>query len=141
VGLVVTAALADVLSATGLAFTALVLAVPFAAASALGAYGELIDAEEQSVDSHVARVQVACSALALVLLVLGAAARAPAVGEGAVPPLATSSLLVCLTALLVQAVVASARQIREPLRIPRPELELVSPSLEEPEVEAARDVA
>jgi hypothetical protein len=118
VGLVVTAALADVGSHAGLAFYALVLAVPFTAAAALNAYGDLIDADEDGRGRSMERLQALCGGNALVLLVLGAAARAPAVGEGSVPRFATTALVLALAVLLVQAAVASARQIREPSRMP-----------------------
>jgi hypothetical protein len=117
VGLVVTAALADVASAAGIAFYALVLAIPFAAASALTAYGELIDADEDGRARRGEQLQAGCAAGALALLVVGAAARAPLVGEGAVPSLATSALVLCLAVLLLQAIAASAQQIREPVRV------------------------
>ena len=51
VGLVVTAAIADVLAAPRLAFAALVVAIPFAAVAALGAYGELIDVATHAANS------------------------------------------------------------------------------------------
>jgi len=124
VALVVTAALADLASAPRIAFYALVLAVPFAALAALEAFGDLVDAAESGGDRGGERVQAVCSGSALALLVIGTAARTPALGEGVVPPLATSALLLCLAALLLQAVVASARQIREQVPIPQPELEL-----------------
>ena len=40
------------------------------------------------------------------------------VGEGVIPRLSTSALLLCLLAMLVQSVVAGAIQIRQPVRIP-----------------------
>jgi hypothetical protein len=118
VGLVVTAALADIGSAAGLAFYALVVAVPFAAAAALNAYGEVIEVAEQDVNRSSERLQAVCAGVALALLVVCAAARAPAVGEGTVPRFATTTLILALAVLLVQAAAASARQIREPLRLP-----------------------
>jgi hypothetical protein len=118
VGLAVTAALADVASAPALAFYALVLAVPFAAAAALSAYGELVDAAEAGRERRYERLQTALSTSALAFLVIGGAARAPAVGEGVVPAFAISSLAACLLALLVQAVSAGAAQMREPVRAP-----------------------
>jgi hypothetical protein len=116
--LVVTAALADVGSAAGLAFYALVLAVPFTAAGALTAYGDLIDADEGGAPRRAERVQAICATVAVGLLVLGAATRAPAVGEGAVPRFATTALILCIAVLFVQLAAASAKQLREPLRAP-----------------------
>src|SRR5262245_63859810 len=85
VALVVTAALADISSAPQLAFYMLVAAVPFAAAAALAAYGELVDAAERDVERTNERLQAICAGTALTLLVIGTAARAPLVGEGLVP--------------------------------------------------------
>jgi len=114
VWLVVTAALADVASAPRFAFYALVVAVPFAAAASLGAYGDLIDAAEGRRERRYEQLQAVLSVAALVLLVTGAATRAPALGEGVVPTFAVSTLIVCLFVLLVQAVAAGAVQIRQP---------------------------
>ena len=115
----VAAALADVSSAPQLAFYVLVVAIPFAAAAALAVYGELVDAAERDVERANERLQAVCAGTALTLLVIGTAARAPLVGEGLVPPLGASTLLLCLTALLIQAVAAGAAQIRTPARGPQ----------------------
>jgi hypothetical protein len=48
----------------------------------------------------------------LALVVVGAAVRAPAVTEGAVPGLARSALLACLAIFCVQAAVAAAAELR-----------------------------
>jgi hypothetical protein len=48
----------------------------------------------------------------LALVVVGAAVRAPAVTEGAVPALARSALLACLAIFCVQAVVAATQEFR-----------------------------
>jgi hypothetical protein len=117
VALVVAAALADVSSAPQFAFYALVVAVPFSAAAALAAYGDLVDAAERDVERTNERLQAVCAGTALTLLVIGTAARAPLVGEGLVPPLGTSTLLLCLAALLIQAVAAGAAQIKAPSRV------------------------
>ena len=118
VALVVAAGLADVVSAPRLAFYSLVLAVPFAAATALAAYGEFVEADEARRERRTERLQASCACVALALLVVGTAARAPMVGEGVVPRLSTSALLLCLLAMLVQSVVAGAVQIRQPVRSP-----------------------
>jgi hypothetical protein len=124
VTLVAAAALADITSAPRLAFYLLVAVVPFAAAAALAAYGDLIDAAEAGSDRRAERLQAVCAGTALALLVIGTAARAPAVGEGVVPPLSTSALVLCLVVLLVQAVAAGAAQIRQPVRVPNLEPEM-----------------
>jgi hypothetical protein len=112
--LVVVAALADAASAAGLAFYALVVAVPFAALASLGAYGELIDAREGGAVTAGERVQAVLWPVALALIVLGAAARAPALAEHAVPRFGSTAMLACLLVFLVQAVAAGFAFFREP---------------------------
>jgi hypothetical protein len=111
--LVVVAALADTASATGLAFYALVAAVPFAAVASLDAYAELLDAGSRA---RVVRAQALLWPAALALIVLSAAARAPAIAEGAVPRFGSTALLACLLVFLVQAVFAGVAFFREPVR-------------------------
>jgi hypothetical protein len=105
IGLVIAAAAADGAGAHGVAFYALLLAVPAAAAAALDAFGHVLDG---TADQFYA----ALWAVVLVLVVAGAAVRAPAVTEGAVPGLARSALLGCLAIFCVQAVVALAAELR-----------------------------
>jgi hypothetical protein len=105
VGLVVAAAAADGAGAHGLAFYALLLAVPAAAAVALEAFGHVLDGADEHLHALLWTV-------VLVLLVVGAAVRSPAVTEGAVPGLARSALLACLAVFCVQAVVAAAAELR-----------------------------
>ena len=111
--LVVVAALADTASAPGLAFYALVAAVPFAAVASLDAYGDMLDAGS---GSGVVRVQALLWPVALALIVLSAAARAPAVADHAVPRFGSTALLACLLVFLVQAVSAGVAFFREPVR-------------------------
>ena len=100
-GLVVTTAVADLASAPELAFYVLVAAVPAAAAAALSAYGDLVEGD----DSEAwAKAQALLAAAVLGLMVLGAAARSPALGEHAVPAVGRSALVCCLALLLIQVV-------------------------------------
>jgi hypothetical protein len=105
VGLVVAAAAADGAGAHELAFYALLLAVPAAAVVALDAFGELLDGARD-------HVHAVLWTTVLALIVVGAAVRAPAVTEGAVPALARSALLACLAIFCVQAVVSLAAELR-----------------------------
>jgi hypothetical protein len=105
VGLVIAAAAADGAGAHGLAFYALLLAVPAAAVAALEAFGHVLDGADEHLHALLWTV-------VLVLLVIGAAVRSPAVTEGAVPGLARSALLACLAIFCVQAVVAAAAELR-----------------------------
>lgn len=105
VGLVVAAAAGDGAGAHELAFYALLLAVPAAAVVALDTFGELLDGARDHLHALL-------WAVVLVLIVVGAAVRAPAVTEGAVPTLARSSLLACLAIFCVQAVVSLASELK-----------------------------
>ena len=105
VGLVVVAAAADGAGAHELAFYALLLAVPAAAVVALDTFGELLDGAQNHLHALLWTVVLA-------LIVVGAAVRAPAVTEGAVPALARSALLACLVIFCVQAVASLAAELR-----------------------------
>jgi hypothetical protein len=105
VGLVVAAAAADGAGAHGLAFYALLLAVPAAAVAALDAFGHVLDGGRDHLHALLWTVVLA-------LVVVGAAVRAPAVTEGSVPALARSALLACLAVFCVQAMVALAAELR-----------------------------
>jgi hypothetical protein len=105
VGLVVAAAAADGAGAHELAFYALLLAVPAAAVVALDAFGELLDGAHNHLHALLWTVVLA-------LIVAGAAVRAPAVTEGAVPTLARSALLACLVIFCIQAVASLAAELR-----------------------------
>jgi hypothetical protein len=105
VGLVVAAAAADGAGAHGLAFYALLLAVPAVAVAALGEFGELLDGTRGHLHALLWTVVLA-------LTVTGAASRAPDVSRELVPGIARSALLACLAIFCVQAVVALAAELR-----------------------------
>ena len=105
VGLVIAAAAADGAGFHGLAFYALLLAVPAAAVAALEAFGRVLDGADEHLHPLLWTV-------VLVLVVVGAAVRAPAVAEGVVPVAARSALLACLAVFCVQAVVAATEELR-----------------------------
>jgi hypothetical protein len=106
--LVVVAAFADARGAHGLAFNALLGAIPFAAVSALVGFGEYLEQREDS----VAALQALLWTLAVALLVLSCAARSPATQTHALPPLGASALVGCLAVLAIKVVVAIAPQLR-----------------------------
>jgi hypothetical protein len=106
--LVLVAAFADARGAHGLAFNALLGAVPFAAVSALVGFGEYLEGREDS----VAGLQALLWTLATGLLVLSCAARSPAAQTHALPPLGASALVGCLAVLAIKAFVALAPQLR-----------------------------
>jgi hypothetical protein len=105
VGLVIAAAAADGAGSHGLAFYALLLAVPVAAAAALESFGRVLDGAAEHLHALLWTV-------VLGLLVAGCAARAPVVAEGAVPALGRSALLACLLVFCVQAVISAALELR-----------------------------
>jgi hypothetical protein len=105
VALVIAAAAADGAGAHGLAFYALLLAVPAVAVAALEAFGRVLD----GADEHL---HALLWTLVLGLVVVGATVRAPAVTQGSVPVLARSALLGCLAVFCVQAVVAAGAELR-----------------------------
>ncbi|MDX6452746.1 MAG: hypothetical protein QOH16_2795 [Gaiellaceae bacterium] len=106
--LVLVAAFADGRGAHGLAFNALLGAVPFAAVSALVGFGEYLERRENA----VAGLQALLWTLATGLLVLSCAARSPATQTHALPPLGASALVGCLAVLAIKAFVAIAPQLR-----------------------------
>src|SRR3954462_2452616 len=105
IGLVIAAAAADGAGAHGLAFYALLLAVPAAAVAALEAFGRVLDGANEHLHALLWTI-------VLGLVLVGSAARAPAVAEGAVPGAARSALLACLAVFCVQAVVAATEELR-----------------------------
>lgn len=106
--LVIVAAFADARGAHGLAFDALLAAVPFTAVSALVGFGEYLEQREDS----VAGLQALLWTLAVGLLVLSCAARSPATGTHTLPPLGASALVGCLAVLGIKAFVAIVPQLR-----------------------------
>jgi hypothetical protein len=106
--LVVVAAFADARGGHGLAFNALLGAIPFAAVSALVGFGEYLERREDA----VAGLQALLWTLAVALLVLSCAARSPAAQTDALPPLGASALIGCLAVLVIKACVAVAPQLR-----------------------------
>ena len=102
------AALADARGAHGLAFDALLAAVPFAAVSALISFGVHLEAR----DDAVGGLQALLWTLAVVLLVLSCAARSPATQTHVLPPLGASALAACLAVFVLKACVAAAPYLR-----------------------------
>ena len=105
VGLVIAAAAADGAGFHGVAFYALLLAVPAAAVAALESFGHVLDGADEHLHALLWTVVLA-------LVVVGCAVRAPAIAQGSVPTLARSALLGCLVVFCVQAVVSAARELR-----------------------------
>jgi hypothetical protein len=106
--LVVVAAYADAHGAHGLAFNALLGAIPFAAVAALVGFGTYLERR----DDAIAGLQALLWTLATGLLVLSCAARSPATQTDALPPLGASALIACLAVLAIKLCVAVAPQLR-----------------------------
>jgi hypothetical protein len=106
--LTVAAAFADVHGAHGLAFDALLGAIPFAAVSSLVAFGAYLDRREDA----VAGLQALLWTLSLALLVLSCAARSPATEVQTLPPLGWSALVACLGVFAIKACVGAAPFLR-----------------------------
>ena len=102
------AAVADSRGAHGIAFDALLGAIPFAAVSSLDAFGTYLDRRENA----VAGVQALLWTLALALLVLSCAARSPATQTQTLPPLGWSALVACLGVFAVKLCVGAAPYLR-----------------------------
>jgi uncharacterized membrane protein YoaK (UPF0700 family) len=103
--LVLGAALADLEGAHGVARTALLAAVPFAAVAAIAAFGECLGRRD-----GLATAQAVLSSLVVALLVLSCAIRSGAV-QG-VPPAAVSALLGAVALFALKAVLACAPHVR-----------------------------
>jgi hypothetical protein len=106
--LAIAAFYADGRGSHGLAFDALLGAIPFAAVAALESFGAFLDA----LDDAVAGVQALLWALALALLVLSCAARSPATTAGTLPTLGASALAAALVVFAVKTCVAVGPLVR-----------------------------
>ena len=107
--LTLAAALADVAGAHGLAVTALVLAVPAAALTAMLALGDLLASPDAS---PVTRLQAVLSGAAVGCLLLAAAVRVPLAPGGDPPAIGASALVACLAVFALQALVAGLGALR-----------------------------
>jgi len=103
--LAVVALVADSDGASTVALYALLAAVPFAAVSALVAFGDAVEAREETMVAF----QALLWGLVALLLVLSCALRSQAV---VVPPLATSAVVACLALFAVKAVLAAPPVLR-----------------------------
>ena len=117
--MVVAAAFADGSGSASAGFYAFLFLVAVAAVIALNAYGELVEAPaDPSEDTTTRRLQALLWAVLLGFAVLGAAVRAPALGENAVPHAGTTVLIACLLVLCTEGIVelvAMSRRAR-PIR-------------------------
>ncbi len=116
VGLVLGAAFADAAGAHGLAYYALVVAVPVAAVVALAALGAVLDG---SAAEPLDRILAGLSAAVVPFLLLGAAVRAPLL-EGRPPPtIGATCVLVCLALFALQTLLSATAAAPRTLRAAR----------------------
>jgi hypothetical protein len=111
VTLVLGAALADTAGQHQVAYYALVAAVPTAAVAALYALGAVLDG---TAAEPLDLIAVALAGLAVPLLLVTTAVRAPLVAAGQPPRVAVSALVGCLVLMLLQAALAGASALVSP---------------------------
>jgi hypothetical protein len=99
--LVVAAVLADTQGEHRLAFYALFAAIPALAVATIDAFGDYVEGSSP--------IFAAVNGLALLLVVVGTALRAPALVDGSVPALAASALVLALALLAADGVLGLAR--------------------------------
>jgi hypothetical protein len=104
--LLLATAVSDRLGLANASFYLLVAGVPLCAAAGLVALARVVDAVEAGAEETAGRLQVLLAALLVATLVIGAAARAPSVADGHVPPAANAALALGFAVLAVQAVAA-----------------------------------
>jgi hypothetical protein len=107
--------IADGHGSHGLAFDALLAAVPFTAVSAIVSFGEHLERQ----DDAALTLQSLLWACALVLLVMSCAARSPATQTHTLPALGWSSLVACLGVFALKICVGAAPFVRR-LALVRP---------------------
>jgi hypothetical protein len=114
--LAVIAAALDARGHHGLAFDALLAAIPLTAVTALNCFGEHL--EQRS--GALAGFQSLLWGLALALLVVSCAARSPAAETQTLPPLGASALAACLVVFGLKLVLTGAPYVRLALHPAKP---------------------
>jgi hypothetical protein len=102
-GILLATAASDALGLHSASFLLLVVGVPVAAYAGLAALSRVIDLDR-------GRLHVALAAALLVLVLLGAAVRSPAVATPEVPPAATVALAGAFAVLLLQCLAILAER-------------------------------
>ena len=102
------AAIADGHGSHGLAFDALLAAVPFTAVSAIVTFGDHLERR----DDPLLTMQSLLWAVALALVVLSCAARSPASHTHTLPALGWSSLVACLGVFALKVCLGAAPYAR-----------------------------
>jgi hypothetical protein len=100
------AGLADQAGSHMLAFNALLVAVPVTAVAALRTVAERIDGKAEQAQTYFWGV-------ALALLLVATAARAPRLADPTVPSIGRSALLACIAVFCLEAIAALAAELRK----------------------------
>ena len=106
--LLLVVAVSDALGHASASFYLLVLGVPVTVAAGLVCFARVVDRAGGGDADPLGRIQAALAALLVLTIVIGAAIRAPALPEDAVPGLAGGALAVSFSVLILQALVALA---------------------------------
>ena len=111
--LLLVTAVTDALGLAAASFYLLVLGVPVTAIAGLVCFARVVDAANGSEGDALGRLQTGLATVLVITIVAGAAARGPAVAEGAIPPAATAALAAAFVVLVLQALVALVPVRRE----------------------------
>jgi hypothetical protein len=103
--LLLAAVAADRLGGHSVSFYLVLAALVVTAHATLQAYGHLVELAGNSPAIAAARLQAALGVLALVLVVVAAAVRAPTLDGAVVPPIGVSAVVGSVALLLLQAAV------------------------------------
>lgn len=106
--LLLAAVVADSGGARSLAFYLVLAAIPAVAVAALSFFGDLV---EGSADDEAGALYVGLTGLALILLVIGAAVRANALRDAALPALGVSAVVGALALIGLQLTVWVSLQV------------------------------
>jgi hypothetical protein len=118
IALVAGAALADAAGHHALAYYALVTAVPVVAVAALSALGDVLDGSAAEPSDRAIAV---LSGIALPVVLLATAVRAPLIADGPPPAIGVTAVVLALGVFAVQALLVALAAMPA-LRAPREEL-------------------
>ncbi|HET9675628.1 MAG TPA: hypothetical protein VFP31_12625 [Gaiellaceae bacterium] len=108
--LLLAAIAADTLGGHSLSFYLVLGAVVVTAHAALEAYGRLVELPGNSPALGAARLQTGLGVVALALVVVAAAVRAPTLDGAVVPPVGVSAVVASVALLLLQGAVRLAQR-------------------------------
>jgi hypothetical protein len=115
--LVLVATVADSVSRPGLAFYALLAAVPFAAIAALSALGDVLDRSSRSRGDALGSLQTLLWTAALVLIVSATSARSGVLDGAPAASFGEPALVACIGALGLESLLAAFAHARRPVLV------------------------